>query len=162
MPTMPIATFVRDYARVLDEADARNDEVVLERRAGKTTFVLAPLRRVQSDRHAVAVASHLFQRAFGRAEVRKIVVDGLADDLPWLTFLPDSEKIRFADECLAVLRGCAEIGRFTAFEDLLSSWQAAANIWSDPILAHALSSPVDTPDGSDVQWPTGPGHAEAP
>lgn len=150
---MSIATFVRDYARVLDEAAEMNDEVILERRAGKPTFVISPLRRVESDRHAVAVAAHMFQRAFSRADVRRVVTDGLGDDLPWVTFLPEDEKIRFADECLAVLRACAEVGRFTAFENLLASWQAAAEVWSDPALAQALATPVDIPEGSNVSQP---------
>ena len=65
---MAMVTFIRGYARVLDATEASDDEVVLERRAGRPTFVLATLRRVHADRHAVAAVAHVLRHALGTEE----------------------------------------------------------------------------------------------
>ncbi|MGI8535475.1 MAG: hypothetical protein ACR2K2_03075 [Mycobacteriales bacterium] len=57
------------------------------------------------------------------------------------------------DLLLDVLRGCAVLGRFAAFENLLSSWEASAQLWSDPALAAAVSAPIVVPHGGDVDEP---------
>ena len=151
--TMPIATFVRDYARVLDQSAARDEEVVLERRAGKPTFVLSPLRRMESDRHAVSAVAHVLRHALVESGIDTVPVNALVAEFPWAVFLPSPERERFAAELLEVLRGCAALGRFTAFDNLLSSWEASAHLWSDPALAAARSAPIDVPHGGDVDEP---------
>lgn len=151
---MPIATFVRDYARVLEQSAARDEEVVLERRAGKPTFVLSPLRRLESDRHAVSAVAHVLRHALAEPIVNAVLSEALVAEFPWAVFLPTSERERFATELLDVLRGCAALGRFTAFDDMVSSWEASAHVWSDPALAAVLSAPIDVPQGGDVDEPS--------
>ena len=152
---MPMATFIRDYAAVLDEVESTDDALVLERRAGRASFVLAPLRRVEGDRHAIATVAQILRHALGNKDVEKVVTAGLVESYPWTVFLPGKERAVFESELLDVLRGCAAIGRFTAFEDLVDSWQATAEIWSDPALARRASRPVDVPYGGDVSAPVG-------
>ncbi len=153
--TMPMATFIRDYAAVLDEVESTDDALVLERRAGRASFVLAPLRRVEGDRHAIATVAQILRHALGSKDVEKVVTAGLVESYPWAVFLPAKERAVFESEFLDVLRACAAIGRFTAFQDLVDSWQATAEIWSDPALARRASRPVDVPHGGDVPVPVG-------
>ena len=40
---MPLATFIRDYTNVLDQVEAADAELILERRSGRSSFVVAGL-----------------------------------------------------------------------------------------------------------------------
>jgi hypothetical protein len=152
-----MATFIRDYAAVLDQVEASDETVVLERRAGRASFVLAPLRRAEGDRRAVAAVAHVLSNALahGSGDMESVIARGLAEEYAWVTFLPVDERADFERELLASLRACAAVGRFTAFENLIDSWQATAEIYSDPELALRLSAPVPTPLGGDVLAPQG-------
>jgi hypothetical protein len=116
--------------------------------------VLAPLRRVRSDRHAIAAVAHVLRHALGSAEVERAIAAGLIEEFPWADFLPADERDRFTTGLLDVLRACAVVGRFIAFENLIDSWQATAEVWSDPELAGRLIEPVDVPHGGDVPAPS--------
>ncbi|GAB3665440.1 hypothetical protein GCM10027596_31630 [Nocardioides korecus] len=150
---MPMANFIRDYANVLEDVETTGDTVVLERRAGKSSFVLAPLDRVQGDQHAISAVAHVLGHALDHGDMATVVVTGLAEEYPWVTFLPEAEQRTFEREVLTTLRACASIGRFTAFENLIDSWAATAEIWSDPELARALAEPIEAPHGSAVPEP---------
>lgn len=148
-----MATFIRDYASVLEDVDVTGDTVVLERRAGKSSFVLAPLQRIEGDWHAVGAVAHVLNHALDHGDLADVVVAGLAEEYPWVSFLPEGEQRRFETELLKTLRACASIGRFTAFENLIDSWAATAEVWSDPELARELMRPVEEPEGSDAVEP---------
>ena len=150
---MPLATFIRDYANVLDRAEAADAEVVLERRAGRASFVIAPLRRVQSDRHAIEAVTRVLRHTLDDKTMEKTLAAGILETFPWVTFLPATERTQFESAVLETLRGCAALGRFTAFEDLVDSWRATAEIWSDPAAARRLQAPVPAPHGGVVASP---------
>jgi hypothetical protein len=67
--------------------------------------------------------------------------------------LSEFEQRRFEHEVLKALRACASAGRFTAFENLIDSWAATAEVGSDPQRARALVVPVATPEGSNAAEP---------
>jgi hypothetical protein len=147
---MPLATFIRDYANVLDQVEAANAEVVLERRAGRASFVVAPLRRVQSDRHAMEAVTRVLRYALDDAALEKRLAKGILETFPWVTFLPATERTQFEAAVLETLRGCAALGRFTAFEDLVDAWRGTAELWSDPASARRLLAPIVAPHGGAV------------
>jgi len=150
---MPVATFIRDYANVLDQVEAADAEVVLERRSGRASFVVAPLRRVQSDRHAIEAVTRVLRHALDDKALEKSLAAGILETFPWVTFLPDAERAHFQSAVLETLRGCAALGRFTAFEDLVGSWRATAEIWSDAASAQRLLAPIIAPHGGAVAGP---------
>jgi len=150
---MPLAGFIRDCANVLDQVEAADAEVVLERRSGRASFVVAPLRRVQSDRHAVEAVTRVLRHALEDKALEKSLATGILETLPWVTFLPAAERTDFASAVLETLRGCAALGRFTAFEDLVDSWRVTAEIWSDPASARRLLAPIVAPHGEAVAGP---------
>lgn len=150
---MPLAGFIRDYANVLDQVEAADAEVVLERRSGRASFVVAPLRRVQSDRHAVEAVTRVLRHALEDKALEKSLATGILETFPWVTFLPAAERTDFASAVLETLRGCAALGRFTAFEDLVDSWRVTAEIWSDPASARRLLAPIVAPHGEAVAGP---------
>ena len=151
---MPLATFIRDYANVLDQVEAADAEVVLERRSGRASFVVAPLRRVQSDRHAMEAVTRVLRHALADKALEKSLAVGILETFPWVTFLPAAEQTQFESAVLETLRGCAALGRFTAFEDLVDSWRVTAEIWSDPASARRLLAPIVAPHGGAVADPT--------
>lgn len=152
---MPMASFIRDYATVLDQVESSDTPVVLERRAGRASFELTSLRHAESDRRAISALAHVLSRALdhGSKDFEAVLASGLANWYPWVTFLPAEERLEFERELLDVLRACASVGRFTAFGDLLDSWQATAEIYSDPELLRSLTTPVAVPHGGDVPAP---------
>ena len=150
---MPLATFIRDYANVLDQVEAADAEVVLERRSGRASFVIAPLRRVESDRHAVEAVARVLRHALDDKALEKSLGAGILDAFPWVAFLPAIERTQFERDVLETLRGCAALGRFTAFENLVDAWRATAEIWSDPELARRLTGPIEAPHGGAVAAP---------
>ncbi len=150
---MPLATFIRDYANVLDQVEAADAEIVLERRSGRASFVLAPLRRVESDRHAVKVVTRVLRHALDDKALEKRLAAGIVDAFPWVAFLPATERTQFERDVLEILRGCAALGRFTAFENFVDAWRATAEIWSDPELARRLLAPIEAPHGGGMAAP---------
>ena len=153
MEPMPLATFIRDYANVLDQVEAADAEVILERRAGRASFVVAPLRRVQSDRHAMEAVTRVLRYALDDAALGKRLATGILETFPWVTFLPATERTQFETAVLETLRGCAALGRFTAFEDLIDSWRGTAELWSDAASARRLPAPIVAPHGGAVAAP---------
>lgn len=58
-------------------------------------------------------------------------------------------------ELLSVLRASAALGRFGAFEDVVDSWKATAEIYAEPGLAARLQKSVVSPVRTDVPAPAG-------
>ncbi|QYC39100.1 hypothetical protein Nocox_07375 [Nonomuraea coxensis DSM 45129] len=76
----------------------------------------------------------------------------LAEELPWLTWLPDAERHECVRELLAHLMAGADTGELLPFARALTSWRSTAVIWSDPQLARDLHGPFPG-DGPDVPRP---------
>jgi len=149
---MPITTFAREYAALLDAHP--DDELVLERRAGKGAVVVRSLRLAQSDRQAVQAVSHVLSHLLAQTDLSAAIADGLQDEFPWMALLPAPVRGECARELLIVLRASAAVGRYGALHDTLDSWTATAEIYTDSHLVAQLTEPVDTPHGGGVLEPS--------
>ena len=74
---------------------------------------------------------------------RTLATDLLAEELPWLTWLPAEERIACIDELLADLVAGADTGLLTPFARNLVSWRSTAEVWADPRQARELQGPFD-------------------
>ena len=148
---MPITTFAREYAALLDAYP--DDELVLERRAGKDAVVVRSMRLAQGDRQAVEAMSHVLSHLLTQTEVSGAITNSLQDEFPWMALLPAPVRGECARELLTVLRACAALGRYGALQDAIDSWKATAEIYTDSHLVARLTDPVDTPHGGDVPAP---------
>lgn len=148
---MPITTFAREYAALLDAHP--DDELVLERRAGKDAVVVRSLRLAQGDRQAVEAMSHVLSHLLAQTELSAAIADSLQEEFPWMALLPDPVRGDCARELLTVLRASAALGRYGALHDALDSWKATAEIYTDSRLVARLTEPVDTPHDGDVPAP---------
>ena len=133
---MRISAFAKHYNTVLE--DAPDDEIVLERTGGKAPWLVTPMRLAEGNLHAVQAVTKVLKRALDDAVVSERVVAGLTDEYPWVDFLPDAEQRAFAEDAIKVLRACAAVGKFTAYEDFLDSWRATAEVHSDSSLVAKL------------------------
>lgn len=50
----------------------------------------------------------------------------LHEPFPWITFLSDDGKQKFADEVVAIARGCASVGHFGRLGVTIAAWEATA------------------------------------
>ncbi|MRH90351.1 hypothetical protein GFY24_23405 [Nocardia sp. SYP-A9097] len=84
----------------------------------------------------------------------KQVRDSLAEELPWLMWLPTDARTQCAEELHSqMLAGTEAIPSLTVSQ-LLREWQATAEIYSDPELAQRLRGPFDTTDAVEVERPS--------
>lgn len=133
---MRISAFAKHYNTVLE--DAPDDEIVLERTGGKAPWLVTPMRLAEGNLHAVQAVTQVLKRALDDAAVSARVIAGLADEYPWVDFLLAAERLAFAEDAIKVLRACAAVGKFTAYEDFLDSWRATAEVHSNSTLAARL------------------------
>lgn len=140
-----MSRFIQNYNQHLAEAEQTDDVLVLQQRAGRPAWVLETEVRVR----ATAEATDFLSAALAALVHDETLVDrfavALAAALPWVTFLPDTDREAFATEVADTLRACASIGRFTAFADLIEDWRNTAEVWSDPNVAASLATEVTEP-----------------
>src|SRR4030095_1160031 len=83
---------------------------------------------------------------------RDLAEELLAEELPWLAWLPAAERLACVQELLADLLAGADTGLLTPFARNLASWRSTAEVWSDPELARRLQGPFDG-DGPIINKP---------
>jgi hypothetical protein len=76
----------------------------------------------------------------------------LAEELPWLHWLPENERPVCVRELLAEMTAGADTGLLLPFSRSLTAWRATAEVWSDPALASQLRGPFPG-DGGNAQRP---------
>jgi hypothetical protein len=143
------SAFLRGPTQVLPSlGDA---DVILERRADEN-LVLMRAERFEAGAAGLRVAARALaivaRRNGGLAE------EALAEELPWVTWLPDGERQECVRELLAHLIAGADTGELLPFARALISWRSTALIWSDPQLARELQGPFPG-DGPEVARPSG-------
>ncbi|GAA4207394.1 hypothetical protein [Microbispora amethystogenes] len=95
---------------------------------------------------AFTVSAAVARRNGGSAEV------ALAEELPWLTWLPDTERRACIRELLGHLVTEAETGEVLPFARALTAWHSTAVVRCDPELARELQGPFPG-DGLEVSRP---------
>ncbi len=71
---------------------------------------------------------------------RSLAEDILAEQLPWLHWLPPDERDDCMKDLLAHLAAGADTDSLMPFARALAAWQSTAEVWSDPELAERLST----------------------
>ncbi|MEV4286750.1 hypothetical protein AB0K40_14700 [Nonomuraea bangladeshensis] len=143
----PYSAFLRGPSEVLPTLDSA--DVILERRDDEN-LILMRAERFEAGTASLRIAARALaivaRRNAGLAE------EVLAEELPWLTWLPDTERQECVRELLAHLMAGADTGELLPFARALTSWRSTAVIWSDPQLARDLHGPFPG-DGPDVPRP---------
>jgi hypothetical protein len=79
--------------------------------------------------------------------------EALVEELPWLHWLPESERRNCVSELLTELIAGAETG-LLPFVHSLASWRSTAEAWADPQAARELQGPF-AGDGPELPRPGG-------
>ena len=137
--TMPITTFAREYASLLEQAP--DDDFLLERRVGAPVLV-RPQREARADLAVAEDLAVLLRSMLGHLDVLELLNATLDEVYPWAALLPADVRGSFTREVIGMLRACAALGRFGVYTDLLDSWRATAEVYADPELARRLTGPV--------------------
>lgn len=133
MQNFAYSAFLRGTSQVLPSlADA---DVILERR-GEENLVLSRVERFD----AVATGLRFAARSLAilARRHRDLAEEALAEELPWLTWLPAEERPACVRELLGDLLAGAETGLLVPFARNLASWRSTAEAWADPQLARDL------------------------
>jgi hypothetical protein len=137
METVSMTVLLRDPKRVIRQVE-RVSEVLIKRRDA------APLRlalssRAEAEREGTRLLARLLAKAL--PEVAGSLWPSLVDALPWLRFLPYTERPTFLREFLETVEACSSVGNNAALAQLLHEWKATAEVYSDPALADRLAGP---------------------
>jgi hypothetical protein len=132
----PYSAFLRGPSKVLPSLD--DADVILERR-DEENLVLTRAERF----NAVTTGLRLAARSLAilARRHRDLAEEALAEELPWLTWLPAEERPTCVAELLSDLLAGADTGLLVPFARNLASWRSTAEAWSDPRLAHELRGP---------------------
>jgi hypothetical protein len=124
-------------------------DVILERR-DEENLVLMRAERFDAVATGLRIAARSLAVLARRQ--RDLAEELLAEELPWLTWLPEVDRHACVRELLADLVAGAETGLLLPFARNLISWRSTAEAWSDPALARSLQGPFDG-DGPVIEQP---------
>lgn len=147
--TFPYSAFLRGPSQVLPSL--ANADVILERR-DEENLVLIRAERFEAVATGLRIAARSL--AILARRHRDLAEEALAEELPWLAWLPVEERPICVRELLADLVAGADTGLLTPFARNLASWRSTAEVWSDPSLARDLQGPFDG-NGPVISRPVG-------
>ena len=141
------SSFLRGPSAVLPALD--EGDVILERRdAG--SLVLTSVERFEARSEGIDVASRALHELFSSDPERAEETMSIA--IPWLHWLPVSERRDCIADLVRELDAGASTGNFEPFARSLVAWKSTAEVWSDPELARQLSGAFPG-DGSAIERP---------
>lgn len=141
------SAFLRGPSQVLPSLD--HADIILERRDDEN-LVLMRMERFQAGSDSLHIAARAL--AIVARRNMSLAEEVLAEELPWLTWLPETERQECVRELLGQLMAGADTGELLPFGRALTSWRSTAVIWSDPELAGDLQGPFPG-DGPEVTRP---------
>jgi hypothetical protein len=145
--SFPYSSFLRGPSQVLPSlAEA---DVMLERR-DEENLVLTRAERFEAVATGLRIAARSL--AILARRHRDLAEEALAEELPWLTWLPAEERPICVRELLSDLVAGADTGLLVPFARNLVSWRSTAEAWSDPRLARELQGPFEG-DGPVIERP---------
>jgi hypothetical protein len=147
--SFPYSAFLRGPSELLPTLD--NADIILERRDDEN-LILMRAERFEAGAATLRIAARALAIVARRNS--DLAQEVLAEELPWLTWLPDTERHECVRELLGHLMAGADTGELLPFARALTSWRSTALIWSDPSLAHDLQGPFSG-DGAEVTRPNG-------
>ena len=149
--TFPYSTFLRGPSQVLPALE--ESTVILERR-GEGNLVLMREETFAAGETGLRLMARSF--AILNRRYPELAEEVLAEELPWLHWLPENERPECVKELLADLVAGADTGLMLPFIRNFRAWLATAEIWSDPELAARLAEPIDPAQSLPAERPIPP------
>ncbi|GAA0979532.1 hypothetical protein GCM10009555_044510 [Acrocarpospora macrocephala] len=145
MKSFPFSALARERNEVFPELDAA--DVLLERRDAENVWLVRD-ERYQAARSALLTLARSMT-IVARAN-QALAEEALAEDLPWLTWLPENERPQCVRELLAHLLAGADTGELMPYARARRSWTSTALAWSNPEVARELLNPFDGTGGQRI------------
>ncbi len=147
MTEVPYSSFLRGPSEVLPALE--RGDVQLDRRDAEA-LVMTRAGRYRAALRGTSLASAMIR------ELAKnnagLAAKLLAEQLPWLAWMPKGEQEDCLSEILRDLSAGAETGTFEPFARALAEWEHTAEVWADTDLARRLSSELPG-DGQAIARP---------
>jgi len=124
-------------------------DVILHRR-GADDLRLTVASRATSIEASLETIGRLITAVLQDGVVRERI--GRQAPLPWLSFLPQTEREQFYVELFECIEGAGSLGTLAPIARLLDEWHATAQVYADPDLAARLRRPLPG-DGGLVKQP---------
>jgi hypothetical protein len=131
--TFTFSTLLRAPRVVLPALDKGD---VLLRRRGDSDLMLSTRARADGQHEALVLMSRMLMRLL--AQDGRMAVRVLAQELPWLHWLPEPSRLLCVQEILRDLAAGAECDLPMRFLDSIEAWRTTAEAWSDPEFAREV------------------------
>lgn len=109
---------------------------VLLRRRSHGDLMLTTRARAESRDEALVLMSRMLMRLL--SQDGRMAVRVLAQELPWLHWLPEASRPACVQEILRDLAAGAERGQPMRFLAAVEAWRTTAEAWSDPDFAREI------------------------
>lgn len=109
---------------------ALDDGDVLLRRRGHGDLMLSTRARAEGRDEALVLMSRMLMRLV--SQDGRMAVRVLAQELPWLHWLPEASRLACVQEILRDLAAGADRGLPLRFLASVEAWRVTAEAWSDP------------------------------
>lgn len=133
--TFSYSGFLRGPSEILPALEV--GDVLLERRDGDDLVLSTRTRSVALHEGLGVGASAL--RSIARVHM-DVLREALADELPWLRWLPEEDQATCLRELTDDLAAGVDTDSFVRFQMDLAAWRNTAQVWADPVLAERLQS----------------------
>jgi len=131
----------------LEESPRRR--IRLDRRDGED-LILESAARAEAEDSALIMASRLFFSLSKNDNGVRALLLALPTAFPWVHFLPERGTRAFLAELVDTLHACADLGNVAALVPVINAWKNTAEIYSDPELLKAATTPLDGADYGEV------------
>ncbi|HVV53386.1 MAG TPA: hypothetical protein VHO06_27260 [Polyangia bacterium] len=147
---------VTEFARNPDKLLKRIDrgDIILRRTKGKPAVRLTPASRREEEAAGVDMLSRALTELIRSLQPSmETVVAALEQQNPWVRFLPEEERLKFAHEFLDTISACASISNFARLFEVVHGWRSTAEIYADPELLVRLREPASAASRKRVVRP---------
>lgn len=124
--TENFSTFLRHPNSVIEKLE--QGEIRLARR-GAEDLVIARVSQDSENREALEQLARLIAASLDD-ETCDRMANSLADEYPWIEFLPVDERREFVGSYFRLLRASAKLGAFGRVTELLNSWEGTAEAYA--------------------------------
>jgi hypothetical protein len=120
---------------------SRSRALRVHRRGNEDDLILTTVAQAAQDSALVEVTIRLLRAVTNHPVLRsQYLLDILPQVFPWLRFLPDDDRTKFAQELVDVMEAGKELGTPAPALQLIAEWRHTAEVYADPELLAALRS----------------------
>ncbi len=121
---------------------SRHHALRVHRRGSEDDLILTTVQQATEEREVVDLAVRMLRAVMSDPVLRsQTLLDILPRIFPWTMFLPQEDRIGFAQELVDVMDASSELGVSAPVLTLVAQWRNTAEVWADPELLGILRSP---------------------